>query len=369
MNHHASTPKAIALTDSKDTHYQLSIDDITDGLNHEPDDTDDFTWDELTCDIVDEATEIEMMEPIITIGEAEIMHRASLIVLSGKPKSRKSTLGGIVTAGAIRDKDMGNIAESMYVTPNGNRYAVIYVDNENPKRRFQKNVKSILKMAGYDNRPDYFYPVHYRSYSKTDRRKRLDALLRKVNKRHSGIYLIILDGITDFINDTNDLAECTEVVTWVNTLQDEYTAGVMVIVHTNKTSSSERGHIGSELQRKTDGLIRVINDGKVSRIEPDFLREALPDEVPVFSFRQDDATGYPVSMITDEMDESKYLRELLYAIYGDDREYRWGDAIDAIRKHTGKGRQWAIERQKELRLTEWIFKTEGRQGKWRMNTA
>lgn len=365
-----TSPDSGNYSNHEDTAFPLDLDKVSQSLNDLPADDDEYTWEDHLSDIVDESTAIIQTEPLVHFSDKEVFHRANLLVLSGAPKSRKSCLAGIITAGAIRRESIGAVIESLYVSPNPDGHAVIFVDTENPQRIFQRNIKAILKLAGCDHRPDFFYPLHYRKHDKGKRRSRLDSAIRQATLKHNGIALIVIDGIADFIYDANDEKESAEITEWVCNLADGFNVGVIAILHLNKNTPTERGHLGSIMQRKADALIRVIKDGQASYTEAVMMREVLSDEVPVIAFRQDDGAGHPIGL-AKKADDHEDSHKLCLQIYGQGQKYRYGDAISAIRDQTGKGEEWAKKRHAEWSKNEWIVKGKGggKDGRWQYNPA
>jgi hypothetical protein len=352
----------------KDNGISLSIDDLANGLNAISmiDESDDTSIDEIMAYVVDESTEIENDNPFYIVDGKPWCNQGSLINVSGAIKSRKSTLAAITTAGCMRIVYQGEIIESLHVPHNPECKAVIYFDNENPKRQFKANAIAMIKLAGYEKRPDFFYPIHLRKVGRLDRKKLAERYIKKLAKMHGGIFFIVIDGIADFINDTNDLAESTEIVEWVNSLQDRYQATVMTIIHLNKNGLSERGHLGGELTKKADAIIRVNKVGAISYLEPHELRDTYCDQPPRLAFRQDDITGHPVGFIQDLPDGDESLKKILYEVFSNGRQYRWGDARKAIMDHSGMGHSWSEKKLSELKKNEWIV-NDGARTKWRMN--
>jgi hypothetical protein len=366
MSYHDDPPTGNAIR--KDNGISLSIDDMTKGLNDimQTDDDDDPSIDEIMANVVDESTVIENNDPFLTVEGLAWCYQGSLIVLSGPVKSRKSLFAGIVTAGSIRTDWKGDIMESCQVANNPHRKAVIYFDNENPKRQFKNNAISIIKLAGYEKRPDHFYPIHLRKVPRLDRKKLAERYIRKLAKIHDGVHLIVIDGMADFISDTNDLADSTQIVEWVNGFQDKYQVTAIAIIHLNKNNGSERGHLGGELTKKADAIIRVRKEGRVSYLEAHELRDAYCENPPRLAFRQDDILGHPVGIIQDLPDGDERLKKIMNAVFGNGMRYRWGDARKAIMDYSGMGHTWSETTLSDLKKNEWIV-NDGPRTKWRLN--
>lgn len=68
----------------------------------------------------------------------------------------------------------------------------------------------------------------------------------------------------------------------------------MTVLHFNPGSEKERGHLGSQLQRKSESVLSVTKQPETqeSRIQGRFLRNA--GEIPEITFQYDKVRGYHV---------------------------------------------------------------------------
>jgi hypothetical protein len=185
--------------------------------------------------------------------------------------------------------------------------------------------------------------------------------------------MIVIDGMAEYISDTNDLEQSKDIAMYFMNLSETYSTAVIGIIHTNKNSNTERGHLGSEVQRKSDSVIRVTPEGDVSYIEAVFLRYAGKGDIPRISFRYDKECGYHVgSGVLPPKDESDRnsianLKTVCDEIYGGQKAYKYIDSIKAIMNHTGKGETFAKGIFKQLKEYELIFKDKDDK-RWRINS-
>jgi hypothetical protein len=106
--------------------------------------------------------------------------------------------------------------------------------------------------------------------SKDERKMRLQNRIKRGNYG-----LVWLDGITDFIRDSNDIGESGDFIEWLRSLANIYKMGIMVTIHDNPANATEkpRGHIGSELYRKCESMLllkRVPEDKNLRMVTTDF---------------------------------------------------------------------------------------------------
>lgn len=69
--------------------------------------------------------------------------------------------------------------------------------------------------------------------------------------------LVVVDGCADIMKDPNDLAESKEVIRRLRVLAKQYNCAIFTVIHVNPETAKERGHIGTELQRKCCDMLQV----------------------------------------------------------------------------------------------------------------
>ena len=94
--------------------------------------------------------------------------------------------------------------------------------------------------------------------------------------------LVVIDGVSDLLTNTNNLEESEALVSELLTLSTIYSCHIMCVLHTNPNSDKARGHLGSTLMRKAETVIFVHRVGEMSLVEPQYCRN-MPFER--FAFR------------------------------------------------------------------------------------
>lgn len=354
----------------KDTAFEgntITADDLRNELNAT--NTGD-PWESLR---ITDATPIPPPVPVITINGETVAIEGGLCTISGMPKSGKSAFTSMILAGAISTTHGTPLLDGMVVAANTDKKAVIHFDTEQARHKHQYNHRTILKRAGLDSCPPYFRSYNIRQYSFTEYKKITDEICEAAAKAHGGIHLIVIDGMAEYISDTNDLEQSKDIAMYFMNLSERYSTAIIGIIHTNKNSNTERGHLGSEVQRKSDSVIRITAEGDTSFLEPVYLRYAGKGDIPRISFRYDKEYGYHVGSGVlppkDETDRNaiKDLEKICDAIYGGQKAYAYKEAITAIMEYTGKGETFARKFQAKLNDYEMIIKDkDGR--RWRINS-
>jgi hypothetical protein len=320
------------------------------------------------------STPIPPPVPVVTINGETISTEGNLTTISGASKSGKSAFTSILVAGAISKDGLVEGLESVAVQANSNGKAVLHFDTEQAKHKHQYNLKTILRRAGMDSTPDYFLSYNIRSLDISEYATVTGDICTAADERYRGIHLIVIDGIADYISDVNDSVQSNAIVKFFEELAIKYRTPIIVIVHTNPGTDKERGHLGSQCQRKSESVITIKTEGDVSFIEPKFLRMAGKGDIPAIQFRYDKEKGYHVDCGVRTPDDSKKdadrvaaIRVICKGVFNGQKAYPYGQAIDSIMKYSSKSASIAKGMFKEMKAHEMIIK--GEDNNWRINMS
>lgn len=94
--------------------------------------------------------------------------------------------------------------------------------------------------------------------------------------REAGVFAIIIDGVGDFVSDVNDPVECNALTAELQDLAIRYDCPVVAVLHENPTQKSgkARGHLGSQLERKAETVLRLKRKKEVIVIYAEKTRGA-----------------------------------------------------------------------------------------------
>lgn len=75
-----------------------------------------------------------------------------------------------------------------------------------------------------------------------------------------GVLAVIIDGGADLLHSVNDEAESNAMVARLVSTAGQIEAPVIVVIHENHGAEKARGHLGSQLERKAESVIRMEKD-------------------------------------------------------------------------------------------------------------
>lgn len=238
--------------------------------------------------------EVPRSEPFMTISGKRISKRGNITAISGASKSGKTAFTNAIIAACISPD--GNIAapfDGLYVEANASKKAVLHFDTEQSEDDHQDNVISILKRAQLSKTPDYFLSYNIRDLDRKSYAVETMEICLRAEAKHGGIHAMFIDGIADYIADVNSTSESADIVKFFMAISKRFFCPVFAIVHTNPSGEKERGHLGSEIQRKADSTITVKkDDDDISYLDYKLLRKAGKNSLQDIRFEYNEEMGF-----------------------------------------------------------------------------
>jgi AAA domain/Toprim-like len=248
-------------------------------------------------------------EPLITIAGVTIGSPGNLLGITGNEGSGKSNFLGGMLAGALGTHQTDSLGTK--VSQNHKGKSVLYFDTEQSEDQLFRNLQIVLKRTELDKPPKWF-----RAYCLTNlsRRERLQVILQSVDKfhhQHGGVHLVVIDGIGDLISSLNDERESISLIEELHRMAGIYQTCILCVLHLVPNGVKLRGHLGSELQRKSSGILCIEKDENtdVSCVKALKVRSGSPLDVPLIQFAWDKELGYH-TYIGEKSKEMKQQRKL-----------------------------------------------------------
>src|SRR6266536_605805 len=289
---------------------------------------------------ITETTDIPLPETIISVNGAIIAEAGDMTTISGASKSGKSAISGYIIAASI-SKDVKDPIPGFNVQNNDKGRAIIHLDTEQSKYSHQRNYIKILRRTEIKDSPDYLLSYNIRKLSLDEYQPTTNGICEAAAKQFGGIHMIIIDGLADYINDVNNETESRNIVKYFMHLAEKYNAAAIVIIHTNPAAKGiegkERGHLGSECQRKSQSLLTLIaGKDDVSILTAKLFRNAGKEDFEPISLKYDKERGYHVYFEAEREEKNEEKRaelvELAAKIFGDGNAYKEGEILSLIEK-------------------------------------
>ena len=222
--------------------------------------------------LIDASTSIPEPIPVISRYGSIIASEGNISAVVGAAKSKKTFLCTALVGAMLRPSGTAEFG----ITPS--QSLVLWVDTEQSASHTQRVIKRIHRMAKVpEDKPyDKLVTLTLREVEPKERFSILKDAIAYYKPR-----LVIIDGISDLMYNSNCIEESDAVVGELMTLSTEYSCHIMSVLHTNPNSDKARGHIGSTLQRKVETMIYVRKVGERSVVEPQYCRN---EEFAPFAF-------------------------------------------------------------------------------------
>lgn len=203
------------------------------------------------------------LEPVISHKGVIIGSEGNISAVVGEAKSKK-TFFCTAVVGSLTD------------TYNNQRFGiesrpcrVLWIDTEQSREHIQKVLFRInlLSSLQIDSDNPLIMTQTLREEKPSDRLVFMEYAIRYHQPK-----LVVVDGISDLMMNTNSLEESEALVAYLLTLSTQYKCHIMNVLHTNPNSDKARGHLGSTLMRKAETVIFVHRTGEQSVVEPQYCR-------------------------------------------------------------------------------------------------
>ena len=206
---------------------------------------------------------IPPLVPVIKRKGVMICSEGNISAVVGEAKSKKTFLCTALVGSML------DVCRQKLFGIEFRKCNVLWVDTEQSREHIQKVLFRINMMSKffynlYDKR---ILTLALREESPNDRLLQLRYAIEYHQPK-----LVVIDGVSDLMNNTNNLEESEALVSLLLQLSSVYGCHIMNVLHTNPNSDKARGHLGSTLMRKAETVLFVHKAGDMSIVEPQYCR-------------------------------------------------------------------------------------------------
>lgn len=276
---------------------------------------------------------------IITAGDVPLGTEENILCITGGEGTGKSNYTSALIAGAIQESETDIDILGVKVEPNRKGRAVLLYDTEQSEQQLYKNVGRLLRRAGKERMPSY---LHAYCLTGMSRNERLTAIVQSMDKYHylhGGIYLVVIDGIADLIRCANDEAESVALIDEIYRLAGIYRTCIAAVVHFVPNGLKLRGHLGSELQRKSAAILSIEKDEnpEISVVKTLKVRDGSPLDIPLMQFKWDKQKNMPVYVgekprAEKEKRKERELAEMAREAFSRQKKYGYIELCELIQE-------------------------------------
>tara|TARA_R110000868_G_C10968444_1_gene769415 strand:+ start:10667 stop:11446 length:780 start_codon:yes stop_codon:yes gene_type:complete len=192
----------------------------------------------------------------------------SLVVVTGKPKARKTTFLHAILAGLILSESIFYLRGSL---PQA-KSKVVLIDTEQSKYELYH---SLRRLALHTGRPLGQVPNFDVFSARSLDCEQIKNLIETICQTNPNVGVVAIDGLIDLVNDINDVREAKAAVTFIKRILDIYNVVIIAVLHQNKGTNFSLGHLGSFASRFAQSELSIEkNKDGTSTLEATFLRSA-----------------------------------------------------------------------------------------------
>ena len=248
----------------------------------------------------------EEPSPRYSLGDVPICTPANLTTISALPKAAKTAAVMAMFASSFAAPTADCLGFS---SSNSAGHAIVHIDTEQCPFDHWEGVTRANRRAKVEAAPEWLRSYCLTGFSAADVRVSIRILIQQAAEKFGGVHSVIIDGIADAALDVNDPAESSSLVTELHKLAIEYDCPIINVIHINPGSGFKtRGHLGSQLERKSETNLRLEKDGDgVTVIWADKNRRApIPKATaPRFAWGEIAAMHVSVGSLRDAKDEGQ----------------------------------------------------------------
>lgn len=264
-----------------------------------------------------------ILPSIVVDSETWICTQGEIMQVSGQKKAGKSNVLKFMLATALMPEvdTMQTLGiRAMYTTKD-----VVFVDTEQSKQKTKEFIERVVQIAGLNDEPEN---LHFYNIRACDMKERMEFLTDFLFTEHKNASLIIIDGITDFIDSVNNEEVSKKLIdALLKQLGGELS--IVVTIHEGKDGNGARGHIGQEIERKCVGAISVSKDRvkKLHKISCKLVRNSADFDDIIFQydksisdFRRLDSTEIKALESKSEETKQSEIKDLFKQVFALERE-------------------------------------------------
>jgi hypothetical protein len=205
---------------------------------------------------------------VLTIQNKTILTLGAFLVLTGKPKARKTTFLHAIISTLINSNEIWTIKGHLQ----SNKNKVVLIDTEQSKfdlyhslTRLSNNLNCKLnEVPNLD-----VYTVRSGDV------QTIKKLIIEICKNDPAISVICIDGLIDLVDDINDVKQAKQTINFLKEITDTYNVALIGILHQNKGTNYSLGHLGSFASRFAQSELSIEKtDQGSSTLKSTFLRSA-----------------------------------------------------------------------------------------------
>lgn len=288
----------------------------------QPDAIEQMVQEVLCSAVINPAQKYERDTPIMCYNGTAFATLRNFSVVIGLPKSRKTWFSQMV-AGSFLAAQVGKHYDDKLAGEkiNDGNASVLIIDTEQGDYRAAKMQSTIAAIAGLSTEQVGKYLTTFSMRKFGSDISFIATVAQMILQRPS---LVIIDGIADLVTNPNDPAQSAIISQFLLQASATYNCHIMVVIHANQNAvnkdkddamSRGRGHLGSDLERKSEANISLKkpeSDSTITNVKFESTRDKTPEN---FAFRIDgNGMPRPCDFVQVTSKEEKQVQKVVQVV-------------------------------------------------------
>ncbi|HOK76425.1 MAG TPA: DnaB-like helicase N-terminal domain-containing protein [Verrucomicrobiota bacterium] len=269
----------------------------------------------------------------------------NLISVSGLPKTGKSAVVGAAISSTFANPGADTLR---FRSSNPNGHALLHFDCEQDRHDHWRSMDCTIRRAGASEKPPWLHSYCLTGLSIAENWRAIHMALVTGQRQHGAVHSVFIDGIGDLISDTNDLHESCDAVARLRSWSMQFEMPIFVVIHTNKFLNKQRGHAGSELERRCESNLTVDRADNVYLLFNEMSRKRPIPRSQAIAFKWSDSDGMFVCVQRPVDRKRTELVELAKVAFGDKQVLRYAELKAGLIENHGWSARTAERKIKDL---------------------
>lgn len=253
--------------------FNINFEDLK---SNSPTVSDGYDFEKMYTDsFVDLAEELEPIKPLLSIGgrvyngkfyDTYACTEGEMSAVVAPSKTMKSFFATSLVSAFIGGK---KIQEKFPILKShrSEKCTVLHFDTEQGKHYAQKTFRRVGDLS--DTHEVEYMPFGTRSLSAEHRVRLVDDIItRQREKFNTAVKLVVIDGIADLVDNTNDIVVSKVVSDYLMKWTNDFGLHILCVIHKNFGENSKPvGHLGSFVTKKAETVFLLSRDDETNDIE------------------------------------------------------------------------------------------------------
>lgn len=217
--------------------------------------------------------------PTILINSKIVAYPSNFINICGLPKSFKTTFAWFFIQSFITNKEIFKIKVNK--EPNDK---IVLIDTEQSIYDFTRQSRNFKRALNITKIPLNFSAFLFRKYEPDVIIKAITDIIYNDKPK-----IIIIDNLTELVNNPNDMLESKAVISWLKKISTENNIVIICLLHNAKSTLASIGNLGSYADRGCQSSITIKHDkeAKTTTMEATQMRSDKYFEPVTIKFDED----------------------------------------------------------------------------------